>query len=174
MCCACSDQRACVVMVDISICGLRVIRELKWLSDMKSGTETCLRELTQHSNIGEAWRELAKSVGKVLRDDPVNAADSMRSYVALRYVSCANGRFGCHTEDRRICSIVVEDAAGLLSATAKWTIPWFSCSCCTHTAGGLWWSCNVNSQGALKIGVQPQQCRSGRRSERRVVTRGCV
>ncbi len=90
---------------------------------MRLGSETGLREPTQHSNVGETWRELAKSVGEVLRDDPVDAADSRRSHVALRHLSCASGSIGCLTEDRKICSIAVEDAACLLSATAAWTIP---------------------------------------------------
>ena len=81
--------------------------------------EKLFRGLTQHSNVGEAWRELAKSVGEVLRDDPVDAADSTRSYVAVRCTSCANGIIGCLTEDRKIYSIVVEGAACLLSATGE-------------------------------------------------------
>ena len=85
--------------------------------------EKLFRGLTQHSNVGEARRKLAESIGEVLRDDSADAADSIRSHVALRYLSCASGSIGCHTEDRKTCSIVVEDAAFLLSATAEWKIP---------------------------------------------------
>ena len=95
----------------------------RWLAGIDPGSEKHFRQLTQHSDVGEARRELAKCVGEVLRDDPVDAADSVRSYVVLIYMSCAIGSIGCHTEDRKICSIVVEDAACLLSATAEWTIP---------------------------------------------------
>jgi len=78
-------------MIDISMCGLHVIRQLRWLSGIKPGSERYLRELTHHSNVGEARREFAKSIGEVLRDDPADAADSVRSYVALRCMSCASG-----------------------------------------------------------------------------------
>lgn len=80
--------------------------------------------LTQHSNVGEAWCELAKGIRKVLGDDTAAVADLVKSlYVSGQTALLSLTTDQPRTLDHKTYSTAFEDAARLPSATTVYPIP---------------------------------------------------